>query len=71
MLVSQHFLGFTTSGKVHCFLIKLTCEPDPSVVLFLPGLALIKTTVLESMHTLDYFRLDGRPYWKTLGDLSC
>ena len=24
---------------------------------FLPGLALMKTTVLESMHTLSYFRL--------------
>jgi len=28
-----------------------------SLVSFLPGLALMKTTVLESMHTLSYFRL--------------
>ena len=34
------------------------CEPDLSVVSFLPGLALMKTTVLESMRTLSYFRLD-------------
>ena len=40
------------------FWIKLTCEPDPSVVSFLPGLALMKTTVLKSMRTLSYFRLD-------------
>ena len=37
---------------------KLTCEPDLSVVPFLPGLALVKTTVLESIRTLSYFRLD-------------
>ena len=36
----------------------MTCEPDPSVVSFLPGLGLTKTTVLESMRTLSYFRLD-------------
>ena len=53
-----HFVGLTTSGEVHCFRIKLTFEPDPSVVSFLPGLALIKNTVLESMRTLSYFRLD-------------
>ena len=28
------------------------------MVSFLPGLALMKTTVLESMRTLSYFRLD-------------
>ena len=28
------------------------------MVSFLPGLALTKTTVLESMRTLSYFRLD-------------
>ena len=43
---------------MHCFQIKLTCEPAPSVVSFLPGLALAKSTVLESMHTTSYFRLD-------------
>ena len=58
ILVTYHFAGLTTSGKVHCFRIKLTFEPDPSVVFFLPGLALIKTTVLESMRTFSYFRLD-------------
>jgi len=31
--------------KLHCFRIKLTCEPDLSVVSFLPGLARMKTTV--------------------------
>jgi len=36
----------------------MTCELDPCVVSFLPGLALMKTTVLESMCTLPYFRLD-------------
>ena len=36
----------------------MTCEPNPSVVSFLPGLALMKTTVLKSMRTLSYFRLD-------------
>ena len=58
ILVTYHFSGLITSGKVHCFRKKLTCEPDPSVVSFLPGLALMKTTVLESMRTLSYFRLD-------------
>ena len=28
------------------------------MVSYLPGLALMKTTVLESMRTLSYFRLD-------------
>ena len=28
------------------------------MVSFLPGLAVMKTTVLESMRTLSYFRLD-------------
>ena len=37
---------------------EMTCEPNPSVVSFLPGLALMKTTVLEPMRTLSYFRLD-------------
>ena len=41
ILVTHHFLKLTISGKVHCFRIKLTCEPDPSVVSFLPGLALM------------------------------
>ena len=54
----NHFAVLTTSGKVHCFRIKLTFKPDPSVVSFLPGLALIKTTVLESMRTLSHFRLN-------------
>ena len=36
----------------------LACELDLSVVSFLTGLAVMKTTVLESMHTLSYFRLD-------------
>ena len=36
----------------------MTCEPNLSVVSFLPGLALMKTTVLKSMRTLSYFRLD-------------
>jgi len=36
----------------------MTCELDPSVVSFLPGLTLMKTTVLESIRTLPYFRLD-------------
>ena len=39
----------------------MACKPDPSVVSFLPGLALMKTTVLESMRTLSYFRLDTLP----------
>ena len=34
------------------------CELDLSVVSFLPGLVVMKTTVLESMRTLSYFRLD-------------
>ena len=38
------------------------CEPDLSVVSFLSGLALMKTTVLESMRTLSYFRLDTLYY---------
>ena len=37
---------------------KLTCEPDLSVVSFLPQYALMKTTILETMQTLPYFRLD-------------
>ena len=37
------------------------CEPDLSVISFLPGLALMKTTVLESMRTLSYFGLDTLP----------
>ena len=41
-----------------------------SVCGFLPGLALMKTAVLESMRTLSYFRLDTLTYnlsscWKT------
>ena len=47
ILVTYHFARLTTFGKVHCFRIKLTFEPAPSVVSFLPGLALIKRTVLE------------------------
>ena len=31
------------------------------MVSFLPGLALMQTTVLESMRTLSYFRLDTLP----------
>ena len=61
-MVMYHFVGLTTSEKVHCFRIKLTFEPDSSVVSFLPGLALIKSTVLESMHTLSYIRLDTLSY---------
>ena len=36
----------------------MTCELDPSVVSFLPGMAHMKTTVLESIRTFPYFRLD-------------
>ena len=43
---------------MHCFRIKLTCKPDPSVVSFLLGLALMKTTVLQPMRSLSYLRLD-------------
>ena len=57
-LVTCHFSELTTSGKVHQSRIKLTRKPDPSVVSFSPGLALMKTTVLESMRKLSYFRLD-------------
>ena len=46
---------------------KMTCEPDPSVVSFLPGLGLTKTTVLESMRTLSYFRLDTLTYYEQFG----
>ena len=61
ILVTYRFLGLTTFGKLHRFSIKLTCESDPSVVSFLSGLALMKTTVLKSMRTLSYFRLDTLP----------
>ena len=46
--------------KVHRSRKKITCEPDPSVVSFLSGLALMKTTVLESMHTHFIFQV-GHP----------
>ena len=38
--------------------MRVQTEPDLSVISFLPGLAFMKTTVLESMCTLTYFRLD-------------
>ena len=48
----------TTSEKAHRSRKKVTCELDPSVVSLLRGLALMKTTILESIRTLPYFRLD-------------
>ena len=41
---------------MRCF---LTCELDPSVVSFLPGLALMKTTVFINAHT---FHISGWIY---------
>ena len=58
ILVTHHFSGLTTFEKVLHFLIKLTCEFDASVVSFLPKLVLMKTTILELMRTVSYFRLD-------------
>ena len=57
-LVTYHFLELSTSGKSALIPKENACEPDLSVVSFLPGLALMKTTVLESTRTLSYFRLD-------------
>ena len=39
-------------------------EPDPSVVSFLPGLALMKITVLESMCIASYFHISGWTLYK-------
>ena len=52
------FFELSTSGKSAPIPKENACEPDLSVVSFLPGLALMKTTVLESTRTLSYFRLD-------------
>ena len=63
-LVMCHFLELSTSAKSAPIPKENACEPDLSVVSFLPGLALMKTTVLESTCTLSYFRLDnlyGKP----------
>jgi len=58
-LVTCHFLELSTSSRESAPIPKENaCEPDLSVVSSLPGLALMKTTVLESMRTLAYFRLD-------------
>ena len=56
------FYGITF-GKVHQSWKKMTCKPNPSVVSFLPWLALMKTTVLKSMRTLPYLRLDTLYKW--------
>ena len=58
-LATCHFLELSTSGKVHRSRKK--CMQTRSVCGFLSGLALMKTTVLESMRTLSYFRLDTLP----------
>ena len=64
-LVMCHFLKLSTSGKVHRSRKKMHANPIClwflSVVSFLPGLGLMKTTVLESMCTPSYFRLDTLP----------
>ena len=53
-------VGWTKSAR--------TCT-DP-VVSFIPGLALMKTTVLKSMRTLSYFRLDTLDKFTKVYDLS-
>ena len=52
------FFGIYHFRKSALILKEKTCEPNLSVVSFLPGLALMKTTVLEPMRTLLDFRLD-------------
>jgi len=44
-LVMCHFLELSTSAKSAPILKENACEPNLSVVSFLPGLALMKTTV--------------------------
>ena len=51
----SHILGVDHFRKSAPIPQKLTCKPDLSVVSFLP---LMKTTILETMQTLSYFRLD-------------
>ena len=40
---------------------KLTCKHDPAMVYFLPGWALMKTTVLESLHVYTLIFQVGYP----------
>ena len=60
-LVTCHFFGTEHFQKSAPIPKENACKSDLSMVSFLPGLALMKTTVLESMRTLSYFRLDTLP----------
>ena len=63
-----HLMHSNNSEKVHRSRKKMTCELDPSVVSFLPGLALMKTTFEINAHTF-IFQV-GRPTFESARKLA-